>query len=402
MGLLLIVALLLGGSSVRGLLSTTLVQIAGLALLPFLVDWTRPNGYWRVVNLLVLSLTAVPAVQLLPINLFAAHVPGEVLPQTLAWTLSIERTAESLLFVLPCALLVVVLGRFSENDFNRILPFVYLGLLANIAFGLVQFAARAGAGLSPGFLPYEARAGFFANPNHFATLMFIAIPLVIYQFQAVRRPAWSLLAVAVILLASFATRSVAGVFLSMGCALFSYAAIVKMPTAWRLTLAIAGLAGMVALSFNPGNVLEIRADDPLDRMSIWRNTLEAVVRHLPLGSGFGTFDLIYPSVEAGEDIRTSFVNHAHNEYLELLLEGGALAAVLLLLYLVCLVLAMWRLPRSPLRSAAFCAVTFVLAHSVVEYPLRNLSLALLFGLLNAIVFSTGWPERRSRRLKVES
>jgi O-antigen ligase len=387
----------LAGSSVRGLLSTTIIQIVALALLPLLVDWQRPNALWRGVNLLLLCTVALPIIQLLPLHAFFGHASGSALPQQTALTLSMERTAESLLYILPCALLVVVSSRFSENDFNRVLPFLYLGLLANIVFGLVQFAARTNAGLSPGFLPYEARAGFFANPNHFATLMFVAIPMVIYQFQAIRRPVLSLAAVAVILLASFATRSVAGVFLSMGCALFSYAAIVRMSTPWRAILIAAALAGMVVLSLNPGNILEIRADDPLDRMSIWGNSIEAVLRHLPLGSGLGTFDLVYPSVEAGEDIRTSFINHAHNEYLELLVEGGAAAGLLLLGYLVALLLALWRLPPSPLRAAAFCGVAFMLLHSVVEYPLRNLSLALVFGFLNAIVFSPALTLPRARQ-----
>lgn len=384
------------------MISTTIVQIVALALLPLLVDWSRPNGFWKSVNLLLFGVVLLPAVQLLPVHLLIGDGSAGSIPQSVALTLSMERTAEALLFILPCALLIVVMSRFSENDFNRVLPFLYLGILANIAFGLVQFAARSGAGLSPGFLPYEARAGFFANPNHFATLMFVAIPLVIYQFQAIRRPALSLIAVAIILVASFATRSVAGVFLSMGCALFSYAAIVRMPAIWRVALVVVGLIGMVVLSLNPGNVLEIRADDPLDRMSIWSNSLRAVALYLPFGSGLGTFDLVYPSVEAGDDIRTSFVNHAHNEYLELVVEGGLAAALLLLAYLALLIAAAWRLPRSPLRSAALCAIAFVLVHSGVEYPLRNLSLALLFGLLNAIVFSTGLPQPRSRRLKVES
>src|SRR5690606_8322735 len=155
-------------------------------------------------------------------------------------------------------------------------------ILANIVFGLVQFAARSSADLSPGYLPYVASAGFFANANHFATLMFISIPLVIYQFVAIRKPLLSLVAVAIIVLASFATRSVAGVFLSVGCAIFSYAVIVRMSAVWRAVLILLGVAGMVVLSLSPGNVLEIRADDPLDRTSIWNSTLKAIGHHFPL------------------------------------------------------------------------------------------------------------------------
>ena len=400
-GLILIAALVAAGSSVRGLLSTTVVQILSLAILAGLVEWSRPNCYWRALNLLAVAIVGLPVLQLLPLVSVLAppeyDILGLDLPHTLALTASWERTAEALLFVLPPTILFLVLSRFSEDDFNRLLPFFYLGFLANIVFGLVQFAARSGAELSPGFLPYLASAGFFANANHFASLMFVGIPLVIYQFGAVRRPLLSLVAVIVIVMASFATRSVAGVFLSVGCALVSYALVLRIKIHWRLLLVATAVAGMVVLSFNPGNVLEIRADDPLDRTSIWRNTLTAIGAYLPLGSGLGTFDLVYPGFEAASDIRTSFINHAHNEYLELLLEGGIAAGVLMLAYLVLLLLAMWRLPKSQLRNAAFCGISFLLIHSAVEYPLRNLSLALVFSVLNAIVFSTNVAVSRARQ-----
>lgn len=382
------------------MLSTTVVQILALAILPALVDWSRPNGYWRAVNLLLLGALGLLVLQLLPVaGVLGLGGAADHGPPPLAWTTAWERTAESLLFVLPPALLFLVLSRFSENDFNRLLPFFYLGLLANIVFGLVQFAARSGADLSPAYLPYVASAGFFANANHFATLMFVGIPLVIYQFAAIRRPMLSLAAVAVIVLASFATRSVAGVFLSLGCAIFSYALIVRMPTYWRVALILLALAGMLVLSFNPGNVLEIRADDPLDRTSIWRNTLMGIGAYLPLGSGFGSFDLVYPGVESASDIGSSFINHAHNEYLELLLEGGVAAGALLVAYLGLLLFAMWRLPSSPLRSAAFCGLLFILLHSAVDYPLRNLSITLILALLNGVVFSTrlSVPSRRRQQ-----
>jgi len=89
------------------------------------------------------------------------------------------------------------------------------------------------------------------------------------------------------------------------------------------------------------------------------------------------FGPVYPNVEATSDFRTSFINHAHNAYLELLLEGGVAAAVLLAAYVTLLLLAMWRLPPSPVRTAAFCAIAFVLLHNGVEYALSNISLSLL-------------------------
>ncbi len=389
---MLFIALLVGGSSVRGLPTTMIVQVITLLVVPLIMEWARPSGLPRRVSLLLVAILLLPVLQLLPVGgLFpglAQQDPALGLPPALAWTMSWQRTAESLLFILPPALLFLALGRFDDSDFNRILPFFYLALLVNIIFAFVQFAARSAEELSPGLLPYVTSAGFFANQNHFATLMFVAIPLVIYQFAAIRRPLLSLVAVALIILACFATRSVAGAYLSAGCALFSYALILRLRTPTRLLLLLLVAVGMIALAFNPGNILEINEDNPLDRTGIWRTTWAAIVATWPFGAGLGTFDLVFTQFQPASDIRPQFINHAHNEYLELLLEGGVAAAVLLVLYLALLAWALFAMPRSPLRLAAFCGIVFMLLHSGVDYPLRTPALALVFAWLHAVLLST--------------
>ena len=42
----------------------------------------------------------------------------------------------------------------------------------------------------------------------------------------------------------------------------------------------------------------------------------------PLGSGLGTFEDIYRTQERPETVTNAFLNHAHNDYLELWLETG--------------------------------------------------------------------------------
>ena len=44
---------------------------------------------------------------------------------------------------------------------------------------------------------------------------------------------------------------------------------------------------------------------------------------------------------------------------------------------------------------AILSVTFLLVHSLVDYPLRTMSLALSFALLNAIIFHAGRFARRT-------
>jgi hypothetical protein len=171
----------------------------------------------------------------------------------------------------------------------------------------------------------------------------------------------------------------------------------------RLGLAGVAAAGALVLALNPGNVLGIAPDDPLDRPQIALTTLSAIAATLPLGSGYGTFDIVYPSAESDVAVSASFINHAHNEPLELLLEGGVPAVVAMLAYLV---LIGWRLPaarRSPLALAALCGIGFILIHSLVDYPLRTAALVAVFALLNAIYFAPELapaPARRRRGGKV--
>ena len=52
------------------------------------------------------------------------------------------------------------------------------------------------------------------------------------------------------------------------------------------------------------------------------------------GSGFGTFVPILQAYERPADILVFFINHAHNDWLELTLEGGILAVLLLAAWLL--------------------------------------------------------------------
>lgn len=362
--------------------ANTLVLVLCFLLLPIAYDRERSIAYGRGVALLLLGIGALFVVQLAPMR-WPFGVPAEEATR-LALTADWGRTFGALLFAGAIAALFTVLGRFSENDLNRVLPFFFLGYLLNIVVALVQFTAS--GKLPIGFLPYVPGAGFFANQNHFGALLFAGIPFVIYQAVVVRRPGFLLFALPFLVFVGFATRSVAGAFLTLGCAMVGFALIAPLRGRVRAALLVAALIGGIVLAFNPGNVLEIRPDDPLDRTQIWRNTIAGVSSHLPWGTGLGTFDLVYPQFEAAADIRAVYVNTAHNEYLQLLLEAGIPGGLLMIGYLLLLARQFTR-PLPPLKMAALCSAGFLLIHSVVEYPLRTPTMALVFVFINAVIFS---------------
>jgi O-antigen ligase len=120
------------------------------------------------------------------------------------------------------------------------------------------------------------------------------------------------------------------------------------------------------------------------RLQAWPAVLSAANNYLPLGSGVGSFDPVYRSLEQVETLKAEFFNHAHNDYLELLLEGGWLAIAVIAVFLFWFgkqVRLAWGTHLGEvgaLARASTLVVPALLLHSVVDYPLRTESLAVFF------------------------
>jgi len=124
------------------------------------------------------------------------------------------------------------------------------------------------------------------------------------------------------------------------------------------------------------------------RLVVWRTTLEMIGSHPLLGYGLGTFESAYgPQRSFAAPIR---YGHAHNDWLEALLEGG-IGAVLALAALLWLavrpVFSRERGDREPPALAA-CAAGGVLAialHSLTDFCLRIPAIPVLLAVLLAIL-----------------
>ena len=102
----------------------------------------------------------------------------------------------------------------------------------------------------------------------------------------------------------------------------------------------------------------------------------------------------------GDDRRT-YVNHAHNDYLELALEGGMPAILLMIAFLAWWSLrafAIWRSPNAAeLGRAACIASAAILLHSLVDYPLRTAAIATIFAMALALMAD---PPRRRQQVRL--
>jgi len=115
------------------------------------------------------------------------------------------------------------------------------------------------------------------------------------------------------------------------------------------------------------------------RQGTWRLFLD----HPLLGTGLGTFEIVFPPYDSVYDGK--IVNHAHNDYLEFLAETGMVGGLCCLWFLWVVLLqslkGMAELGESfgsALNLAGLVACSGILVHSLVDFNLRTPANALLF------------------------
>lgn len=175
---------------------------------------------------------------------------------------------------------------------------------------------------------------------------------------------------------------------------------------WQVALACAlALAGVVGVLFygSDNDLMEKGAIEGLSRGEFLANGLVMLRDFAPFGSGLGTFVQLYPSYEAAETVGNTFVNHAHNDWLELLIETGAIGAVALGLFLLWFVRrsrAIWVTERTnPFRCAGTAIVALELVHSLGDYSLRTAALSAMLAPGCALMEAQGQSHVREGRSK---
>jgi O-antigen ligase len=197
-------------------------------------------------------------------------------------------------------------------------------------------------------------------------------------------------ALVVLLAGEIMARSRAGLFLTIA-ALFGAIALGvrkrRRVGSWltpsKFIFGAIALVVVFSLQFSLYRLLD-RFSDSLqsDRPVMARTTVEAAKAYMPVGSGLGTFVPVYAMFEKPQDASFSYVNHAHNDFLELWLETGPLGLTLIALFAIWLTgrsIKLWRgappdgageLDLS-LARAATIVVALLVVHSLSDYPLRT-------------------------------
>ena len=139
------------------------------------------------------------------------------------------------------------------------------------------------------------------------------------------------------------------------------------------------------------------------RLTIDRDCLRMLIKRPFLGWGLGTFPIVYP--EFRSFYTTFFVNQAHNDYLQLLVETGLAGFSIAVWFLVLVFrqaagkLKNWTETASgALTVAALLGCVGILVHSFLDFNLQIPANAALFYVLCAIAASAPLQESQRRRV----
>ncbi len=419
----IVIAALGGSSRADPIQLVALRPLATLFLIPalYLLDWRS----WKQAATLIYIFGAFmmwTGMQLLPLppSLWQALPDREVIAELDRLTgvgdqwrplsLAPTRGMNALLSLLVpfSALLLAVASKAT----SRIILHVVLGIgLINAAVGFIQIVTGPDSPLYLYmYVAPRSAAGLFANENHstvFSALMLVIIARLAAEriLSGTRGPDWTRIAYPTsyvfILLTVLVTGSRAGLA-ALVIALGASAVI-----AWQFArprgafehkpqrAADASASGILTATFGlfaiglaltfvlyertPAMqaILDENAFDDL-RWKIFPLLATLTMKHWLFGTGFGSFEILYQSYEPTDLLMVAYVNHAHNDWLQLAIEGGvpACAIIGLLFAWVIRSLTSLRCLETPGLSAVIAtqwaaSLLIIGAASAVDYPLRT-------------------------------
>lgn len=431
-------AFLLGGGTIQGLRSDALIQVASLGLLgvaawQFNQGSSFPAPTWPIV--IIAGLGALMCLQLVRMPpLIWTRLPGReqiasayaAANTPLPWlpiSLDPEATWRSALSLIPPVAIFLATLQLGARS-RRSLSLLFIGFgLVNVVVGLAQLMLGPQSPLYLYPITNEGSSvGFFANRNHYAAFLYSAIPLAsAWAIGCLAGPQLRLLWVIAFLLGGATlflgigmSQSRAGIFLGLLAGLSGFVFISGKGTRTR-SVGVGAIAAMLLIAiilviqFGLSGILS-RLDTGIAadyRFVFDRITAKAALAFQPVGSGFGTFPAVYKMFEGPQDLFEAFANHAHNDWLEVWLEGGWVAIALALAFLAWFGragFALWRDPvdgRRPIDTALGRAgvviIVLLLFHSGVDYPLRTTAVMCTFAFGCALMVEPMSPARTKAR-----
>jgi O-antigen ligase len=408
LALLLGILWLAGGASRPDVLGQVIARgTAWLMMMAAILFGTRfAAAHIRPVLLFMLAAVLLPMLQLIPLPAEVwTMLPGrKVFAETgiaddtwRPWSLVPGATinaASSL--VVPAATLLLV-SALDERERRWLLGLLLALVSASTLIGLLQFSGtRFDHPLVNGTV--GAVSGAFANRNHFALFTAFGCLLApVWAFVGEREARWrgsvagGLVAIfALTILASGSRVGILVGVLALGVGLaLSWAGIrreLRRAPKWVFPSLIAVIVGTVAILVLISVAADraqsvnraLAADVGQDMRSRGLATVLAMIEtYFPVGTGFGSFDPMFRIHEPFALLKPTYFNHAHNDFLEIVLDGGLPALILLLAALGWWAFAsvrVWRAgadPRYMVPKLGSAILLLVFIASAFDYPART-------------------------------
>ncbi|MES2290040.1 MAG: O-antigen ligase family protein [Pseudomonadota bacterium] len=300
----------------------------------------------------------------------------------------------SLLVPLATLLLLTQL----KDEERRYVPAILLSIItASMLIGLMQFAGLNIASPFGDRGPVDV-SGFFDNRNHFALLLAIGCALAPVWAALSKRQHRLRMSVAVglallftlCILASGSRAGILGGFLGLffGALIARHIFLRALSgyTRWKVW-AIFGVLTAIIVAILLLSVFTNRAvsinrfllnDATQDMRSRTLPTIiDMIGTYFPAGTGYGSFDPIFRIHESLDLLSPNYFNHAHNDFLETILDGGIAGLMLLAIGALWWCVATYRAYRSGdahqngLARLGSSIILLVTVASAVDYPART-------------------------------
>lgn len=365
-------------------------------------------GLWAARQYFQGSVELVKNPLYLPAAVFAAFVAFQFISGSTGYRYD---TLTQALNLIPCGVVILVAG---ETFTHRRRLHQYVLAMSVFGFAVAMFALI--QDLSNSDKIYwlvqahgisAAIYGPYANHNHYAGLMEMLAPLAGAAAFLERGAKRSLLlfAAAIMAVSIVFSRSRGGTLGLAVAIVFVCLVLFRANRQHRAALAVmavtAGIAGLVLFLANDKILQRMTETQDNYRLAIYSDCLRMWLHKPLLGFGWGTFPTVYP------EFRSFFtnlrVNHAHNDYLELLIETGLTGAVIAGWFLFGVFREGFRKisdkkdhDGSVLALGALTGVAALLAHSALDFNLHIAANAAIFYVLCSAVATPF--KRRVRQL----
>jgi len=360
-----------GGNSAIYLLlaSFCLFSITTVVLLKFAtgksLTWSKVHSFFLFYTLFLLS------------NIFTSIFPENSI--NMVW----------LFLALPMTL--IVCGELNDGGWRQVLFFLSLSIIASAIWGLSEF-----------FWTGNRASGPVIDPNSWVSVLNIFYFIVLSFFLSPGRT----LSIPTLLLLLLISTAIFSAYSRVGSLNFALALIFVVTLSFliktlrtRLVLVVlsvcvsyASVNSLTTMEDATGNsegyTLDAKSSGWAQRFAQWESALEQYRDYPVLGSGLGTFKLLYPAYRTQGDLKTTG-NYVHNDYVQLLAEAGPVSTIFLAFFILYLLSGLWRHIRDLVlrkNANAIEAIVLIVAmgtvflHALMNFTFYNLPNQILLAL----------------------